>query len=163
MLSFHPDIFLIQWITFALAMAAIWAIYLKPLGKHLRSRREGIAKDLATAEEARAEAARLRAEFDAEKAKMIEENRQQYERVKTDAEAFRHDLMAKAKAEVDQLMSEGRKRLEQERLQAMRDIRQEAADLVVMATEKMIEKSLTGADHKKLADKFVKGLTVSKN
>lgn len=163
MLSFHPDIFLIQWITFALAMAAIWMIYLKPLGKHLRSRREGIAKDLATAEEARAEAARLRAEFDAEKAKMIEENRQQYERVKADAEAFRHDLMAKAKAEVGHLMSDGRKRLEQERLQALREIRAEAAELVVAATEKMIEKSLSSSDQKKLAEKFVKGLSTSKN
>jgi len=44
-----------------LGMAAVWVIYLKPLGAHLRQRKEGITKDLAAAEEARQEAVKLRA------------------------------------------------------------------------------------------------------
>jgi len=161
--SFNLQIFGIQWITFLLGMAAIWVMYLKPLGLHLRGRREGIAKDLAAAEAARAEAAKLKAEFDAEKAKMAEENRRQMEKVKADAEAFRTDLLAKAKAEQDALVNAGRKQIDQERLEALRQIRAEAASLVVQATEKLLEKHLDGKTQEALAKKFIAGVKVSKN
>lgn len=163
MLSFNLDIFAIQWITFALGMAAIWVMYLRPLGKHLRGRKEGIAKDLAAAESARAEAASLKAQFDAEKAKMAEENKRLMEKVKADAEAFRHELLAKAKAEQDALVNAGRKQIDQERLEALRQIRNEAAHLVVMATEKLLEKHLDAKTQEALARKFVASVKVSKN
>ena len=163
MLSFHPQIFIIQWITFALGMAAIWVMYLKPLGKHLKGRREGIIKDLASAESARAESQKLKEEFAIEKAKLAEDNRRMMEKTKADAEAFRSELMAKAKDEHESLLKSGRKQLEQERLEAVRQIREEAAHLVVMATAKLLDKNLKSSAQLELAKKFVKSVKVSKN
>jgi F-type H+-transporting ATPase subunit b len=163
MLEFHKDIFAIQWITFAAGMAAIWALYLKPLGKHLRARRDGIAKDLASAEEARAAAEKLKAEFAAEKARLVEENRKLMERTRADAEAFRNELMQKAKLEHESLLRAGRAQLEAERLDAVRKIRNEAAGLVVAATEKLLSKNLNKSTQVSLASKFVKSLKVSRN
>jgi F-type H+-transporting ATPase subunit b len=162
-LSFHPQIFIIQWITFVLGMAAIWAMYLKPLGKHLKGRREGIIKDLASAEAARAEGQKLKSEFALEKVKLAEENHRLMEKTKADAEAFRSELMAKAKDEHESLLKAGRKQLDQERLEALRQIRQEAAELVVLATAKLLEKNLGKAAQLSLAQKFVKSVKVSKN
>jgi F-type H+-transporting ATPase subunit b len=148
-------------VTFAIGFVAIWFIYLKPLGEHLKNRKAGIVKDLASAEEARAEAAKLKADFAAEKTQLLEENRRLMERTKADAEAFRQELMAKAKDEHEALIKAGRVQLQQERAEAVRQIRAEAAHLVVEATEKLLEKNLNKTTQSALAAKFVK--SISKN
>ena len=163
MLEFNPQIFAIQIVTFAVGMAAIWALYLKPLGKHLRERKAGIVKDLQGAESARAEAEKLRAEFTLEKAKLLEENRLLMEKTKKDAEAFRSELMGKAKAEHEALIKASRAQMEAERHEAVRQIREQAASLIVEATGKLLEKNLNNASQIALAAKFVKGIKVGKN
>ena len=163
MLEFHKDIFAIQWITFVLGMAAIWAMYLKPLGKHLRARREGIVKDLAAAESARSEADKLRLELKLERERMVDEARRQMDKIKVEAEAFRLDLMKKAREEQEALLKSGRRQLEQERLEAVRKIREQTAQLVVEATAKLLEKNLNKATQVSLAQKFVRSIKVSRN
>lgn len=163
MLEIHPQILILQLITFALGMGAIYVMYLKPLGKHLKERKDNIVKDLASAESARAEGAKLKEEFAFEKAKLAEENRRLMEKTKADAEAFRGELMAKAKEEHEALLKSGRKQLEQERLEAVRQIREQTAELVVEATSKLLEKNLNQASQLDLAEKFVKSVKVSKN
>lgn len=163
MLEIHPQILILQLITFALGMGVIYVMYLKPLGKHLKDRKDGIVKDLASAESARAEGERLKAEFAFEKAKLAEENRRLMDKIKADAEAFRNELMVKAKDEHESLLKSGRKQLEQERLEAVRLIREQTAELVVQATEKLLEKNLNSTTQLGLAQKFVKSVKVSKN
>lgn len=163
MLEFNPQIFIVQIVTFAIGMAAIWVMYLKPLGKHLRDRKAGIVKDLQGAEQARAEAEKLRAEFTLEKAKLLEENRRLMEKTKADAEAFRAELMGKAKSEHEALLKAGRAQMEAERHEAVRQIREMAAELVVEATGKLLEKNLNNAAQNALAAKFVKGIKVGTN
>ena len=163
MLIPNPQVFLAQLVTFVLGMGAVWFIYLKPLGEHLNSRKSGIVKDLASASEARAEAEKLKADFAAEKARLMDENRKLMEKTKKDAEAFRAELMAKAKSEHEALVKSGRAQIEHERADAVRRIREEAATLVVEAAGKLIEKNLNNATQTALAKKFVAGIKVSKN
>jgi len=151
-------VFLAQLVTFAIGMGAVWVIYLKPLGKYLGERKGGIAKDLAAAEEARAEAQKLRAEFTAEKARLLEENRKLMEKTKADAEAFRAELLGKAKAEQDALLKAAKAQIMAERAEAVRQIRNSAAELVVEATGKLLEKNLNNATQAALAEKFIKSL-----
>lgn len=163
MLDIHPQILIIQLITFAMGMGAIYAMYLRPLGKHLRERREGIAKDLGAAQAARTEADTLRAELKAERMRIADESRKLIENGKADAEAFRSELMGKAKSEHEALLKAGRAQLEAERAEAVRKIRESAAELVVEATGKLLEKNLNNATQNALAQKFVKAIKVSKN
>jgi F-type H+-transporting ATPase subunit b len=163
MLIPNPEVLIAQIVTFALGMGAVWIIYLKPLGKHLGERKAGIAKDLAAAEEARHEAVKLKAEFATEKSKLLDENRRLMEKTKADAEAFRADLMAKAKSEHEALLKAGRAQLEAERADAVRQIRQQAASLIVEATARLLEKNLDKGTQTALAEKFIKSIEVSKN
>jgi len=163
MLDFNPQVFVVQIVTFAIGMGAIWALYLKPLGKHLRERREGIAKDLDSASAARAESDSLRAELKAERMRIADENRKLIEKSKVDAEAFRAELMAKAKSEHGALLKAGRAQIEAERADAVRKIREASAALIVEATEKLLEKNLNKTTQTALAAKFVKAIKVSKN
>lgn len=163
MLIPNPEILLAQIITFVLGMSAIWFIYLKPLGSHLRERKSGIQKDLEAAALARAEAERLKTEFAAEKQRLMEENRRMMEKSKADAEAFRLELMAKAKAEHEALLKAGRTQLKQEQAEAIREIREASAALIVQATEKLLHKNLNKSTQGALAKKFIKELKPSRN
>jgi F-type H+-transporting ATPase subunit b len=163
MLEFNVPVFIVQLITFVVGMGAIWFVYLKPLGQHLKDRKTGIIKDLAAATDARAEAEKLKADFAQEKVKLMDENRRLMEKTKADAEIFRAELMATAKTEHEALLRAGRAQLEHERNEAVRKIREQAASLIVEATEKLLEKNLNKSTQTALAEKFVKAIKVSKN
>jgi F-type H+-transporting ATPase subunit b len=163
MLEIHPQILILQLITFALGMGAIYMMYLKPLGKHLRGRKEGILKDLDAAKQAHAEAVALREELASERSRMAAEAKRLVEKTKKDVEILRADLMKKAKSEQEALLLAGRKQMELEKVEAIRRIREQTAEIVVEATAKLLEKNLNKSAQVKLAEKFVKSIKISKN
>lgn len=157
------QILLVQIVTFVIGMGAIWNLYIKSLRAHLKDRREGIAKDLASAETARQEAEFLRAQLQADKAQMAEDLRKAREQAKADVAKLREDLMAKAKAEQDALLKQGRAQIAAETDAAIAAVRGYAAGLVVEATSKLIEKKLDASADKAMAEKLVASVKVSKN
>lgn len=151
----HWQILVVQLVTFALGMTAIWKLYISSLRSHLKDRREGIAKDLAAAETARQEAEYLRAQLQEDKAKMAEDLRKAREDAKAEVARLREELLAKAKAEQEALLRQGRAQLAAEAQAAIAAVRGEAAHLVVEATAKLIEKKLDKAADRQLAEKLV--------
>jgi F-type H+-transporting ATPase subunit b len=155
MLIPHLDVLLAQIVTFAIGMGAIWVIYLKPLGAHLKSRREGIAKDLASAETAREEAEHLRAQLKLDREQMAGELKRNKDEARAEVARLREDLMAKAEAEQAALLKQARAQIETETQRAVAEVRTYAAALVVQATAKMVEKKLDADADKALAEKLV--------
>jgi F-type H+-transporting ATPase subunit b len=85
-------------------------------------------------------------------------------------------IMAAAKERVQRLMEENEQRMtveaerikgdamreiEQERRRAIQDIRAQTTDLALMVAEKVVQRSLTDADHRKLADDALDALSKS--
>jgi F-type H+-transporting ATPase subunit b len=77
------------------------------------------------------------------------------------------EMIAQAKARAQQMKEENERQLqadaerikaaaardiEQERRKALEDVRRHVADLALRVAEKVVERSLTDADHKRLAD-----------
>jgi F-type H+-transporting ATPase subunit b len=160
-----PDwqILVVQLVTFVLGMAAIWKMYLDPLRAHLKARREGIVKDLASAETARQEAEHLRAQLHADRARMAEDLHKAREEAKAEVARLREELLAKAKAEQEQLLKQGRQQIQAETAAAIAAVRGYASTLVVEATGKLLEKKLDADTDKALAEKLVASVKVSKN
>ena len=156
-------ILVIQIITFVLGMMAIWKMYLDPLRAHLKQRREGIVKDLASAETARQEAEHLREQLREDRAHMAEELRKAREEAKAEVAKLRDDLIGKAKAEQEALLKQGRQQIQAETEAAIAAVRGYAAVLVVEATGKLLEKKLDTDADKALAEKLVASVKVSKN
>src|SRR5690349_14916963 len=152
----HWDVLVVQILTFALGMGAIWALYLKPLGEHLRQRREGIAKDLASADSARGEAEKLRSDLAEERARLADDSRRMRDEARKDAARLREELLEKARTEQKSLLDATRAQLEQEKQEALREIREEVAGLVVQVAGKLIEKKLDGKSDQALAERLVK-------
>lgn len=158
----HLDVLIVQIITFILGSLAIWKMYLGPLRQHLKERKEGIAQDLASADAARAEAEKLRAELNAERARMADELKKAKDDAKADVAKLREELLAKAKHDQEALLKAGRAQIQAETVEAISAIREEAATLVVAATEKLLEQKLNGKADEALAQKLVKAVA-SKN
>ena len=156
-------ILIVQIITFVLGMTAIWKMYFGPLRAHLKQRKEGIVKDLASAETARQEAESLRTQLHADRAHMAEEMRKAREEAKADVAKLREELLAKAKLEQESLLKQGRAQIQSETQAALAAVRAYAAELVVDATGKLLEKKLDAATDKALAEKLVASVKVSKN
>ena len=157
------QILLVQIITFALGMTAIWQLYIKSLRAHLKARRDGIAKDLASAETARAEAEHLRAQLHEDRAKMSDELRQAREDAKAEVAQLRDELVSKAKAEQAAMIKQARAQIQAETDAAITAVRGYAAALVVEATGKLLEKKMDASADKALAEKLVASVKVSKN
>lgn len=157
------QILVVQLITFVLGMTAIWKLYITSLRDHLKARREGIAKDLASAETARAEAEHLRAQLHEDRLKMSDELRKAREDAKAEVAKLRDELVAKAKAEQDAMIKQGRAQIQAETDAAITAVRGYAADLVVKATGQLLEKKMDASADKALAEKLVASVKVSKN
>ena len=157
------QILVVQIITFVLGMTAIWKLYISSLRDHLKSRREGITKDLASAETARQEAEFLRGQLAADRAAMADELRKAREEAKADVAKLRDELVAKAKGEQEALIKQGRAQIQAETTAAIEQVRGYAAVLVVEATAKLLEKKLDTDADKALAEKLVAAVKVSKN
>ena len=158
----HLDVLIVQIITFLLGSFAIWKMYLAPLRQHLDERKAGIAKDLANADAARAEAEKLRGELVAERSRMADELKKAKDDAKADVAKLREELLARAKQDQEALLKNGRAQIQAETADAIAAIREEAANLVVLATEKLLEQKMNGKADEALAQKLVKAVA-SKN
>jgi F-type H+-transporting ATPase subunit b len=159
----HLDVLIVQIITFLIGSLAIWKMYLGPLRQHLAERRDGIAKDLANADAARAEAEALRAQLVEERARMASDLKKAKDEAKADVARLREELMAKAKHDQDALLRNGRAQIQAETQEAIATVRNLAATLVVEATAKLLEKKLDTKTDLSLAEKLVKAVHTSKN
>lgn len=159
----HWQILVVQIITFVLGMTAIWKLYIGSLREHLKGRREGIQKALATAETARQEAEHLRAQLAVDRQHMAEQFKHDREAAKAEVAKLREELLAKAKQEQDALLKQGRAQIEAETQAAIAAVRAHASTLVVEATSMLLEKKIDSASDKALAEKLVASVKASKN
>lgn len=139
-----------------LAMLALLARYVYPeIVKVAEARQQAIAEQLREAEKARADAeARLK---DAE-ARLGEARKTAQELVDAagkSAEQLRAEVKAKAEAEAKRIAESARKEVEAERDRALQSVRGQVADMVVVATEKVIGESLDLTKHKQLIDRAI--------
>ena len=161
MLEVTDKVLLSQIATFAIGMTVIWKLYLKPLGKHLDDRREGIQKDLNEASKARREVETLTDEIKAERSRLAEEGQKLVEKAKLDAEAVRVKAAESSKREQEAMIEQARRQIEQDKENALREIREESAELIIKATEKLLQHNLDRKKQEKLVAQFVKELSVN--
>ena len=122
--KFHLELvpFLAQLVNFLIIAFVLWRFLVRPLMATMKTRREAIAKGLADAEQARA----ALAEADAEKAKILQaasaEAYQLLENARQEAERVREAALARAGKDAERLIEEARGLIELERKAMERDV-----------------------------------------
>jgi F-type H+-transporting ATPase subunit b len=127
----------------------------------LDKRQRMIEESIAEAERTRTEAAKLLEEY----RERLREARAQSEeivvRARKAAEEHERESLEAARARREELLEQTRRDVEAETRRAIQEIRNEVADLTVLATEKVTRKALDEADQRRLVEEALSELDFS--
>lgn len=130
-----------------------------PIMKALEDREERIKNSLESAEKANAKAEQILK--DNQKALQQAEIKAQKIRKEAldEAEILRSEKIEKAKKEASKLLDNAKKTIEQEKKQALSELRNEVAELAIKSASVIIDAELDHKKNKNLVDKFLKDLS----
>lgn len=155
--SIFPRISELIWtiINFAILLWGMNRFLYKPLIGAIQAREDEINNNLRKAAEDRAEAERLRREFEAQIANAQREAQEIINKAVKNATAAKEQIEAEARARATELLENATQTIEREKAKALAELRLEVANLAVAVAGKVIEKSLDTEEHRRLADSFV--------
>ena len=148
----QPGIGLMIWTLIAFG-TTLWVLrrYVFPqIQEQLDKRQRAIEETIEIAERTRQEADQLLAEY----RQRLQEARQQAEdilaRARRAAERHQQEVQEAATLKQQEMLERARRDIQTETRLALEQIRNEVADLTVIATEKVTRKTLTSEDHRRL-------------
>lgn len=154
-LSFDFWTFLFQAINVLIVMFVLYKFLWGPLSKIINEREQFVEDSLARAAAAKEEAEQLLARYQEQLRQAEREAQSVVERATQAGEQARQRIMAEAEQEAEKMLERARVEIARERERALAQIREEVAGLVLLATHKVVGRSLTHEDHKALIYDFV--------
>jgi F-type H+-transporting ATPase subunit b len=149
-----PGLGLMLWtlLAFGVTMYFLKRFAFPRISKALEDRANAIRKNIEESERQRQEADELLAEY----RKRLTEAREQADdivaRARSAADNLKSEATDEGKAKREELVAAARKDIEAETRRSLEQIRKEVADLTVLATERVVRKSLDEDDHKRLVE-----------
>lgn len=128
----------------------------KPIIGSLKERETTIAESLATAEKVRAEMAQLKNENEELLAKAREERAQLLKEARDTKERIIGDAKEQAKTEANKIITEAQASIQQQKMAALTDVKNQVGKLVIEVAEKVLRREL---EHKSEQEKFIRDLT----
>jgi len=140
-----PDLGLFLWnllaflILFVILRKTAW----KPILKSLGEREKGIADSLATAERVKLEMAQLKNENEALLAKAREERALLLKEARDIKDKIINEAKEQAKEEANKMIADARIVIEQQKMAAVTDLKNQVGNLVVEVAEKILRRELS--------------------
>jgi F-type H+-transporting ATPase subunit b len=159
----QPDIGLMVWtlLVFLISGFLLKKYAFPQIAEALDRRQRAIEESLEVAARTKAEAEELLKEY---RARLKEARGQADEiiaRARKAAETVEHETIADAKKRREELLEQTKRDIEAETRRAIQDIRNEVADLTILATEKITRKTLTEEDQRRLVEEALSELDFS--
>lgn len=133
----------------------LWVLYkyaFPPLLETLETRERKIRESLEQAERLRVEAERRMQEYEAKLTLASRDAEAVLIQAKERAQRLLDENEQRLTAEAERVKADAAREIDQERRKAVQEIRNQATDLALLVAEKIVERSLTDADHRRLAD-----------
>jgi F-type H+-transporting ATPase subunit b len=137
-------------VVFGLLVVILWRYGWPSLLKSVEEREARIAKQLADAERANAEATRLLEEHKRALAQARSEAQEMLTAAKSVAQKEREQLLARTREEQERLLERARREIGAEKEKAILELRQEAVDLSIAAASKLVEANLDSDANRRL-------------
>jgi F-type H+-transporting ATPase subunit b len=162
-MNWSEDLALFSLITFAVYLAVLRVGAWGPLQAGLNERERGIRQNIADAESSRLKSAALLKDHELKLAEVQEEVRDILAEARRDAEHTKQEIVAVAQKEADATKHRAIAEIERSRDQALTELFDFVSTNVVNATEQVIGRSLSGADHDRLVKDALAQLNVRRN
>ena len=143
---------LIQAVNFGLLLLVLVKFLYRPLLAKMEERSQAIAKSLAEAQAARAEAQREREEHAARIQAAYAEAQAIRTAALSEAAEEQRRLVDAARTEAARLVDSAKSELAQDVRRARQDLRREVGDLAVTVAERLIKRSLRDEDHRRIVE-----------
>lgn len=139
-----PSFGLLIWnlLAFLIVLFLLKKFAWKPILKSLKDRETGIADSLATAERVKAEMAQLQSENEALLAKAREERAQMLKDARDTKEKMINEAKEQAKTEANKIISEANAAIQQQKMAALTEVKNQVGTLVVEVAEKVLRREL---------------------
>ena len=157
-LSFDPGLFLWTIVTFFIVLAILkWKAW-GPLINALDKREEDIREALASAEKARQDAEKASSEYEDMMRKAQAEAQQIVSEGKAAGERVKNDIQSAANDKADEIIEKAKAQIDAERRKAIQEIKSSVVNLSMDAAAKVIERNLDSDDNRKLVDQALEGI-----
>ncbi len=151
---------LIFWeiISFGILLWVLYKFALPPILETLEAREKKIRDSIEQAEKNRTESEQRLKTYEAKLQDATREAEGLLTEARDKAQRLLDENEQRIRAETDRLKTEATQDIERERRKALQDIRNETADLALLVAEKVLTRSLSDADHKRLANEALDAL-----
>ena len=155
-MEISPSTVIFAMINFAILVVGLKVFLYKPVCNMLDSRREEVINNLNSAEEAKLEAQKLKDEYAAQIQNARAEAQDIINQAAKIGEQTKADIVSEAREEASRLTAKAQAEIAREKTEALNEIRNEIADLAVLAASKVVGKTIDVADHQNMVNDFVK-------
>jgi len=142
-------------VSFAILLFLLKRYAFPAITEILDARERSIAQNLAKAEQARKEAEQLLAEYQAKLNAAQQQAAAMLDQARRQAQQASDENQRRVKEETDRMLASARDEMARERLRLTKELREQAVDLVLTATERVIRRNLTDADSKRLVKEAI--------
>lgn len=162
-MNFRADTALWSLVTFLVFLFVLSKLAWVPLNEALNQREAKIRQDLAEAEAHRVKAEALLRDYEARLSKAQEEVKEILAEARRDAEHTRQDILTSAQREAEATRQRALADIRQAKDTALAELFEFVSSHVLQATERVLQRQLTGDDHERLVREALAELNVRRN
>jgi F-type H+-transporting ATPase subunit b len=155
-LGINLPVLLAQVINVAILFGLLYLVAYRPIMRMLDERSRRIKESMEQTEFIKQQAERSEEEAKKRIEAAAKEGQEAVARAVRTGEEVKREAQQKARQEAEALVARARTEIQQERDEAIDDLRKEFADITVIAAGKVIERSLDKKAHREIIDKVLK-------
>ncbi|RJQ46583.1 MAG: ATP synthase F0 subunit B [Gaiellales bacterium] len=154
MFLIKPDPGIIIWsiLTFLVLFFLLKKFAFGPIQNMIDARRDSILESIESAERTRKDAEKLLADYRESIANAKQEAEEIIERAHKVGENTKAEIVTDARQQAQKEIDDARDQIQRETRKAVQEIKDQVADLAILAAGKVTAKSITGEDHLRLVD-----------
>lgn len=154
-LGINWQLLIAQIVNFLIVMGVLGFFLYRPILNLLDARAERIRKAMEDAKRIENQMAEMNAIREEELKKLDRESGAYFERVRRQAQVLQDEMLAAAKKQADEQLAAALKRIDEERQRMMQDVMESVQRIVVLMTEKILEREFSPADQKRITERLV--------
>ena len=156
---------LIFWeiISFGILLWVLYKFAIPPIVEGLDTRERKIRETIEQAERNQSAAEQRLQDYEAKLRGAAQEAEAIIAEAKTKGQRLLEENEQRLRADSDRIKAETTQEIERERRKALQDIRGEAADLALLVAEKVLTRSLSDDDHRRLANEALAAVTADQS
>lgn len=142
-------------VSFAILLFLLKRYAFPAITEILDARERTITENLAKAERARKDAEQLLAEYQAKLKAAQQDATAMIDQARKQAQQVAEDNQRRVKEDTDRMLATAREEMARERVRVSKELKDQAVELVMAASERILKRSLTDADQKRLVKEAI--------